>query len=157
MHLHFAPRTHATRARWILEELEVPYELVLATPAPVLIDGPTVLTEPLAIALYLGDRFPEKALAPQIGDAERGAYLQWLTFAEVTLSPLDVRLDEALAVLAERLRGREVIVGARFSVADVSTASILHRVHAMKRLEAHPGLTEYVMRHTRRPAVRRAL
>jgi glutathione S-transferase len=103
MKLYFAPRTRAVRPRWLLEELEVPYELVRldlaqqenTTPAylavhplgelPALVDGDVTLLESLAICLYLADRFPEKHLAPPVGSAERGPYYQWMVFAEVRL------------------------------------------------------------------------
>lgn len=103
MKLYFAPRTRATRARWLLEELGVPYELVKldlarqenTTPAylavhplgevPALVDGDVTLLESLAICLHLADRFPEKHLAPRMGSAERGPYYQWMVFAEVSL------------------------------------------------------------------------
>src|SRR5216684_3336120 len=88
MQLYFAPRTRASRPRWLLEELEVPYELVKLdlskqesrTPAylalhpfgevPVLVDGDVTLFESSAICLYLADRFPEKRLAPSLGSPD---------------------------------------------------------------------------------------
>jgi glutathione S-transferase len=106
MKLYFAPRTRATRARWLLEELGVPYERVKldlarqenTTPAylavhplgevPALVDGEVTLLESLAICLHLADRFPEKHLAPLVGSAERGPYYQWMAFAEVSLEPM---------------------------------------------------------------------
>lgn len=196
MKLYFAPRTRATRARWLLEELEVPYELVkldvakqeTTTPAhlalhplgevPVLVDGATVLFESLAICLYLADRFPEKQLAPPLGSAERGPYLQWLVFAEVTLEPLvlehyrnaqlpeekkadlarqHARLKDVLTAIDARLEGREFVAGNAFTAADLALASILHLAHTVKLLEGYPKLFEYVIRHTKRPATRRAI
>ncbi|MCE9669897.1 glutathione S-transferase family protein [Myxococcus stipitatus] len=105
MKLYFAPRTRAVRGRWLLEELEVPYELVRldlsheenTTPAylavhplgevPALVDGDVTLLESLAICLHLADRIPEKQLAPQVGAADRGRYYRWMVFAELTLDP----------------------------------------------------------------------
>ncbi|MFY0562235.1 glutathione S-transferase family protein [Archangium lansingense] len=127
MKLYFAPRTRATRARWLLEELEVPYELVKldlarqenTTPAylavhplgelPALVDGDVTLLESLAICLHLADRFPEKHLAPPMGSAERGPYYQWMVFAEVSLDPVvmefyaSTRSNEELAKHRARL------------------------------------------------------
>lgn len=106
MKLYSAPRTRAIRARWLLEELGVPYELVKldlarqenTTPAylavnplgevPALVDGDVTLLESLAICLHLADRFPEKHLAPRVGSAERGPYYQWMAFAEAHLDPI---------------------------------------------------------------------
>jgi glutathione S-transferase len=105
MKLYFAPRTNATRSRWLLEELEIPYELVKLDLAkeenktsdylainplgevPALVDGELTLLEPSAICLYLVDRFPEKQLAPPPGSSDRGMFLQWLLFTESTLRP----------------------------------------------------------------------
>lgn len=105
MKLYAAPRTRAVRARWLLEELGVPYELIKLdltrqenrTPAylavhplgevPALVDGDVTLLESLAICLHLADRFPEKHLAPPVGSPERGPYYQWMVFAEVSLDP----------------------------------------------------------------------
>ncbi|RKG84060.1 glutathione S-transferase family protein [Corallococcus terminator] len=196
MKLYFAPRTRATRHRWLLEELEVPYELVkldLAkqenrTPdylalnpfgeVPVLVDGDVTLFESSAILLHLADRFPEKHLAPHPGSPERSPYLQWVLFAEVTLEPVvmehhrdaqrpaeqkmhlekqHARLDEVLTVIDNRLEGREFAVGNAFTTADLSLASILHLASTLKLLEKHPRLIDYVMRHTKRPATRRAV
>src|SRR6478736_7103461 len=106
MKLYFAPRSRATRSRWLLEETGLPYELVRldlskredASPEflalnplgqlPVLIDGALTLTEPLAIALHLADLVPEKQLAPPSGSPERAAYHQWLSFTETQLEPV---------------------------------------------------------------------
>src|SRR3954471_7487732 len=75
MQLYFAPRTRSARPRWLLEELEVPYELVRVdlskqehrTPehlalhpfgeVPVLVDGDLTLFDTSAMVLYLADRF----------------------------------------------------------------------------------------------------
>lgn len=106
MKLYFAPRTRAVRARWLLEELELPYELVkidLAaqehrTPEflalspfgelPVLADGKTVLSQSPAILLHLADKVPETKLSPPLGTPERAAYYHWLLFAETIADPV---------------------------------------------------------------------
>ena len=97
MKLYYVPQTRASRPRWLLEELGVPYELVrldragTKTPdylavnplgrVPSLVDGETVIFESTAIILYLADKFPEKKLAPALDAPERGPYLQWMVHA----------------------------------------------------------------------------
>ena len=169
MKLHHAPRSRSVRARWLLEELGAPYELIRresAAEAPVLIDGDTTITESPAIVLYLADRYP--GFAPSPHAPERGDYLQWLLFAEATLDPIVVgfltnpnaprdRLEQLLAVIEARVTNREFVVGDTFTAADIVLASILHLANQLKLLEAHPKLYDYTLRHAKRPAVRRAL
>lgn len=103
--LYYAPRTRATRPRWLLEELGVPYELVridLATGGhkkpeylavhplgvmPALKDGGQTLIESAAICLHLADKYPDKGLAPLPGTPERGEYYQWILFGVATVEP----------------------------------------------------------------------
>lgn len=105
MKLYFAPKTRATRPRWLLEELGVPYELVSLDlqkgehkelsylrvhplgQVPALVDGDTTVYESIAICMYLADKFPEKKLAPAVGTPERAAYYQWMLFAAASLEP----------------------------------------------------------------------
>jgi glutathione S-transferase len=200
MKLYFAPRTRSVRPRWLLEELGVPYELVKLdlskqenkTPAhravhpfgdvPALVDGDLTLFESMAICLYLADRFPEKQLAPPLGSPERGAYYQWLVFAEATLEPVVLkfyehaqlpedkkagaqeelaqhraRLNEVLAILDAELKGRDFLAAGHFTAADLVTASILHLANQLKLLEGHPRVVEYTYLHCQRPAVRKAV
>ena len=98
--LYYAPNTRAFRARWLLEELAVPYELRRVdlahgehrTPeyrrihplgaVPALVDGEQTLIESGAICLYLADK--HRPPAPE----HRGAHYQWSVFAVATLDPL---------------------------------------------------------------------
>lgn len=105
MKLYFAPKTRATRPRWLLEELGVPYELVNIDlekgehkqlpylrvhplgQVPALVDDDVTVYESIAICMYLADKFIEKKLAPAFGAPERAAYYQWMLFAAATLEP----------------------------------------------------------------------
>lgn len=104
--LHFAPGTRAVRARWVLEEIGVPYELNVVRlsrgahkrddylkihplgKVPALgIDG-TIVFESLGICLYLADRFVEADLAPPVTDrGRRASYCTWMAFSAGTLEP----------------------------------------------------------------------
>ena len=85
--LYYAPRSRATRILALTHELDlrdkVRYEFVSipridgsGTPdahnphpdrkVPALLDGDTLITESLAIALYLTDMFPEAGLGPAV-------------------------------------------------------------------------------------------
>jgi glutathione S-transferase len=105
MKLYYVPRTRATRPRWLLEELGVPYELVRLDSTkgetrsaehlarqplghvPVLEDGEVRLFESAAICLWLAERFPEKGLSPPAGTAARARVLQWVLYAMTELEP----------------------------------------------------------------------
>ena len=47
---------------------------------PTLVDGNLVITESAAICLYIGDKFRESRLVPQIGTAERAECYRWISF-----------------------------------------------------------------------------
>ena len=101
--LWFAPRTRSVRIAWLLEELEVPYELVhvefvptkdtffaQATPTgklPTIEDDGVTLSESGAILEYVLERYGDGRLAPAVGSRDRGEFLQWLHFAEGTAYP----------------------------------------------------------------------
>lgn len=116
MRLYYVPRTRATRPRWVLEELGVPYELVRLdatkgethTPehvarqplghVPALEDGDVRMFESAAICLWLAERHPEKGLIPAPGTAARAAVYQWTFYA---MTELDAPLS---ALSAEKRR-----------------------------------------------------
>ena len=99
--LYGTPPTRAVRAMWLLNELDLPHEVIpvdlhageqltpeflVLNPAaklPVLVDGDMVVSESAAIQLYLadkyGDRFPGGGLIPDTPE-ERGRMYHWLFF-----------------------------------------------------------------------------
>lgn len=101
--LYHAPRTRSVRIVWLLEELELPYEVrrvefrppekrffAQQTPLgklPTLVDADVVMCESGAIVEYVLERYGQGRLAPPPGSAERAAFLQWLHFAESTAFP----------------------------------------------------------------------
>src|ERR1051325_4002142 len=147
----FGP-TRAIRVRWTLQELGVDFEsirvdllagehrrpeLLKINPAgklAVLIDGDFVLTESVAIVLYLGEKYPEKGLLPS-GIETRAQVNRWLLFAATELEqplwrisrhttlypeedrrPKDVNLagrdfKEMAAVLEKHMQGRRFVAG----------------------------------------------
>jgi glutathione S-transferase len=103
--LYHHPFSRAANVVWMLEEVDVPYELrfvdlmagqnkqpdLLALnpmgKLPVLTDGAAVVTESAAIGLYLADRYAPGRLAPRLDDPRRGAYLRWAFFAPSVIEP----------------------------------------------------------------------
>lgn len=101
--LYYVPKTRSTRARWALEELGLPYELVRLDPSkgetktpehqarhplhhvPVLETDEGTLFESAAICLHLAAGSP---LLPADGSRERALVTQWLFFGITELEPL---------------------------------------------------------------------
>ena len=187
----FGP-TRSIRARWTLQELGVEFESIpinlLAgehlqpkflkiNPAgkiPVLVDDDLVLTESVAIVLYLADKYSNKGLVPT-ELKERAQVHRWLLFAATELEqplwriarntmlyPEDQRLpaDVVLAsqefkamaaVLEEHMQRRQFLVGDRVTVADFVAAYTLDWANEYKLLEDCPQLLAYMKRMYARP------
>src|SRR5262245_55305721 len=105
MKLYYNPKSRAAIAKWMLDECGADYEIVpidftkrehktpeflKINPAgklPALVDDEVKIFENAAICLYLGDKFPEAKLAPQIGAPERGRYLSLMVYSTSQLEP----------------------------------------------------------------------
>jgi glutathione S-transferase len=132
-----------------------------------------LLTENLAILLYIADLPNARSLAPREGHA-RYELLQWLSFigselhmrvfkALVSPIPNTGAQEAALAAAPKRLcyldshlRGRDHLL-AEFSVADAALIAILNWArHARLDLGAYPAIRSYYDRQLTRPSVARA-
>lgn len=98
-----ALQDRSDRVRWLLEELQIPYQNIflkkkngdMNTPeyrklnpmgrVPTIDDGGTIIHESAAICLYLADKYRQVKLAPEIHDPQRAEYLQWMVFSTATL------------------------------------------------------------------------
>lgn len=102
--LYTNPNSRGRIIRWLLEELNVPYEVKVLQygseikaanflalnpmgKVPVLTHGDVVVTEAAAICAYLADQFAEAKLAPALNSPARAAYYRWLFF---TAGPLEM-------------------------------------------------------------------
>jgi glutathione S-transferase len=104
--VHHLNNSRSQRILWMLEELEVPYdvkryerEASMQAPAalraihplgksPVITDGDKVLAESGAILEYLADTYGNGRLKPAAGTPERLNYTYFLHYAEGSLMPL---------------------------------------------------------------------
>jgi glutathione S-transferase len=194
--LWFAPRTRAVRVRWLLEELGVPHELARVdfnrpshtfaqnTPLgklPVIEDDGVTIGESGAIVEYILERYGNGRLAPPIGAAPRGEFLQWVHFAESTAFPpigvivwhtlyeqnadrfpevmasARARALEALGFVDKRLEGRDYLLGKEFSGADVMMGFTLFAARALGVLDdGYPNVTRYLAQLEQRPAFQKA-
>lgn len=188
--LFHAPQTRSSGALMLLEELGAPYTLhVLNTKAgdqrrpeylavnpmgkvPAVRHGDAVVTEQVAVYLYLADLFPEAGLAPAIGDPLRGPYLRWFAFYGSSFEPAitDRALkreppppsmsgygdfDSMFSTFLSPLKQGPYMLGERFTAADVLWGSAVSWMLMFKVLPELPELVAYAGRHTARASYAR--
>lgn len=149
---------------------------------PTLEDGEVTMFESGAIVEWVLDCHGKGRMAPPPGSPQRAAYLQWIHFAESTaFMPLGniafhtifkrdaERIPDTMAdyrgwataafdVLERALAGREYLLGAEFSGADVMMGYTLLCAKWFNLLgDAYPNLTAYLQRLEARPALQKAL
>lgn len=139
---------------------------------PVLVDGPTVVTEVAAIGLYLADRYALGTLAPRPDEPERGTYLRWSVFPPSVIEPGAMAkaakwqygvgqagwgdYDSMLATMEQAIGEGPWLLGERFSMADVIFGSTVRYMLRFKMLEPRERFTSYVERISARPASKTA-
>lgn len=102
--LFHTPGTRSVRARWLMEEMGIPYELKTLEydgayfasdefrrinpmgKIPALSDGETLINESVAIMQYVMGRYGPTNLTVPAGDPEFATYLQWLHMGESGVS-----------------------------------------------------------------------
>jgi glutathione S-transferase len=186
--LFHSPNTRSTGALILLEELGADYELhVLDTKTgeqrrpeylainpmgkvPALLHDGALVTEQVAIFLYLADLYPEAGLAPPIGDPLRGPYLRWMVFYGSCFEPALVDrsqkreaappavspygdYDTMLTTLTGQLARGPWLLGERFTAADVLWGTALTWTTKFKLVPELPVIGAYIERAGARPAV----
>jgi glutathione S-transferase len=188
--LYHAPQSRSSRIIWLLEELGAEYEIKYvdiprqdgsggpdkANPnpdkkVPALVHDGVVITESIAIVLYLTDLFPEAGMGPKIGDPKRGLYLTWLAYYAGVIEPLIVAnfagFADHFAVkltwrdqatmhkrLLDSLNQSPYLLGENFSGADLIIASIGQWMRAA--LPEGRLMDDYLQRCYARPAAKQA-
>ena len=185
MTLYYAFPSRAMKVRWLLEELNLPYQLTRFDLAkgdhlsdayrqihplakvPSLIDGQTTIYEAGAICIYLADRYRSIPLAPVIESPRRAEYLQWIFFSINSFETpfLDFfknknqkakeRFMEAAEVLAHQVRDKEYLFD-DFSAADCMIGTPLGWARFTGILDEFPALLDYNRRLVARPASKRS-
>jgi glutathione S-transferase len=189
--LYHAPNTRATGMLILLEELGADYELheldlkkgehrapayLAINPmgkVPAVKHGDALITEQVALYLYLADLYPEAGLAPPIGDALRGPYLRWTAFYGSCFEPAVVDkaqkrtpappamspygdYDTMFRALTDQLGRGDYMLGNRFQALDVLWGTALTWMTRFQLVEALPVISAYIERVNARPAVVRA-
>jgi glutathione S-transferase len=187
----FGP-TRSIRARWMLQELGIDFEAITVDPKngdllkpefkrinpaaklPALVDGDLVLTESVAIVLYLAEKVPGCAFMPT--DLQQRAQLyRWLLFTVTELEqPLsriaknenlysedersagDVviasrEFKQMAAILEAHMRGRNFVVSDHVTLCDFVLAYTLDWGNERRLLGECPQLLAYMERMYQRP------
>jgi glutathione S-transferase len=185
--LYHCPHSRSTGVITLLEELKAPYQLhvmnmkkgenreaayLAVNPmgkVPAIRHGDAIVTEQVAIYLYLADLFPEAKLAPPIGDPQRGPYLRWMAFYGSCFEPALVdrwlkrevedkqttgygNFDDVFTTLVGQLSKGPYMLGERFTALDVLWGGALGWMTAFDLLPKRQEITDYVARVQSRPA-----
>ena len=187
--LYHAPRSRSGRIIWLLEELGAPYEIVQvdirrgdgsgapdpANPhphkqVPAIVEDGELVTESIAIILYLTDKYPGAKLAPLPGEPHRGEYLTWLAYYAGVLEPmaqmkfaglldgrpdLQAQYDRMTLRLTEAFAKSPYLVGDRFTAADLLYVSTLQWLRSL--LPEDKATDAYIARCSGRPAQDRSV
>jgi glutathione S-transferase len=188
--LFHSPQTRSSGILLLLEELGAPHDLHILNmragehrqPAylainplgkvPAVKHGDALITEQVALYIYLADLFPEAGITPAIDDPLRGPYLRWLVYYAASFEPAVVDramkrdpapqgmspygdFDSMLKVVTDQLSKGPYILGDRFTAADVLWGSALSWTTGFKIVPELPVIMDYVKRHGARPAVAR--
>lgn len=189
--LFHAPNTRSTGALSLLYELGAEFDLhvldfkkgeqrapdyLAVNPmgkVPAVRHGDALITEQVAVFLYLADLYPEAGLTPAIGDPLRGPYLRWMVFYGSCFEPalVDKALkrepapkstapygdyDTMLNTLTGQLANGPWLLGDRFTALDVLWGTALTWTTAFKLVPLLPVVQAYVDRWNARPAAARA-
>ncbi|MGH8165232.1 MAG: glutathione S-transferase family protein [Rhodanobacteraceae bacterium] len=184
------PMSRGRIVRWMLEEVGQPYRTELLDysssmksadylainpmgKVPAIRHGDVVVTETIALYIYLSDLFPHADLAPALDDPQRGPYLRWLVFYAACFEPAVgdramkrepapraqspyADFETTLKTLTDQLARGPYLLGERFSAADVLWGNALRWVTGFGMVEATPLIKDYIERVTSRPAQVRA-
>jgi len=192
MKLYEFPPTRSIRVRWTLQELGVEFESEIVdmlagahrspeylaiNPAgklPALVDDDLVLTESVAIVIYLCEKYPAAGLLPA-DIAGRAEAFRWLLFTiteleqplwriarhtslyaeaerlpdEIGLARRDFR--DMAAILEAHLGDRDYLVGSAFSAVDIVCGYTLDWANEIDLLAEFPAAKQYMERLYQRP------
>lgn len=181
-----SPNTRSSGVRLLLAELRAPHELCPVNmkaseqrkPAflavnpmgkvPAILHRGALVTEQVAIYIYLADLFPEAGLTPALHDPLRGPYLRWLAFYGACFEPAAVDralkreaapprmspygdFDTMLKTLTDQLAKGPYMLGERRTAADVLWGTALAWTTAFKIVPELPVIMDYVQRMAAQP------
>ncbi|MET1410790.1 glutathione S-transferase family protein [Roseibium sp. HPY-6] len=190
--LFYAPQTRATGVRVLLEELGAPYTLNVlnvkleenrqpgflklnpAGKVPTVRRGDAVVTEQVAIYLYLADLFPERGLTPGLDDPLRGPYLRWFVYMASCFEPALVdralkreeppqsmspygSFETVVENMRAQLTGKTFVLGEKITALDVLWAMGLRWGMMFGIVPEFDEFKDYTARFFERPAAVKVL
>jgi glutathione S-transferase len=185
------PHSRAAMTRALLEELGAEYELCVIDfrrneqlsedyrainpmgKVPAIRHDGVVVTETVALYIYLADLYRQAGLAPTLDDPQRGAYLRWLVFYAACFEPAIADramkrdpgpraqspygdFDTVVETITDAIVHGPWLLGERFSAADVLWGNALRWVTGFGMVEATSDIKHYIDRVMARPAQQRA-
>ncbi|OKO67167.1 glutathione S-transferase family protein [Bradyrhizobium sp. NAS96.2] len=188
--LYYSPQSRATGTRVLLEELGAPYDLHILNmkageqrkdaylainplgKVPAIRHGDALVTEQVAIFIYLADLFPQAGLTPALNDPRRGPYLRWIAYygssfepavidhfmkrepAPITQSPY-ADYDTMLGALETQLAKGPYLFGDQITAADILWGVALSWTMMFGIVPKRDVFVRYAERITARPAFER--
>jgi len=188
--LYHSPNTRSSGALILLEELGADYRLHVLNmkqseqrapeylainpmgKVPAVKHGDAIVTEQVAVFLYLADLYPEAGITPAIGDPLRGPYLRWMAFYGSCFEPAVVDraqkrepapqatspygdFDTMFKTLTDQLAKGPYLLGDRFTAVDVLWGTALTWITMFKLVPALSVIQAYIARTGARPAAAR--
>ena len=187
--LFHCPQTRSTGALTLLEALHAPYSLHVLNmksgqhreaaylalnpmgKVPAILHGDALVTEQVAIGIYLADLFPEAGMTPAIGDALRGPYLRWYAFYAACFEPALIDkamkrepgpvamspygdVESTIQTVVTQLSKGPWMLGERFTAVDVLWGTALTWMIGFGLVQAVPPVKAYVERWNALPVVK---
>lgn len=195
--VHHLNKSRSTRVLWLLEELQLPYQvehhqrdaqtqlapasLAKIHPlakAPIMVDGEITICESAAILEYLLDQDTSNQLRPPANTKAYYQYLEWLHFAEGSLSlpvitslflqmeqrdgsqAMDHYIGKELnldfAYIDATLAKQPYFAGEQFSAADIMMTISLEIAANLNLLEGRENIKAFLTRVQSREAYQKA-
>ena len=185
--LFHSPNTRSSGAYILLKELNADFDLHVLNmksneqrgseylainpmgKVPAILHGEELITEQVAIFLYLADLYPEANLAPPIFAPLRGTYLRWMVFYGSCFEPAIVDralkrepapqatspygdFDTMFNTLVEQLSKGEYFLGDQFSALDILWGTALTWITMFELVPLLPVIQSYIDRINARPS-----
>lgn len=189
---YHSPQSRSVGILILLEELGVEYNLKVIDmrggenlkedylkvnpmgKVPAIVYKGTLVTEQVAIYIFLADLFQEKGFAPQLDDPVRGAFLRWMAFYGSSFEPaiIDLALkrepgprgmspygtaEDVMKTLKTQLQTNTYITGETFTAADILWGTALKWIVGFGLVPPSEEIQSYLERVGSREGVKRAL